>query len=172
MANLGADLATSAAKQFVVGRLRGTYSEGVLDAQRVAELVAGPTGGRVHSIPFPDHIPLPAIGITRYGAGSTATPLGAGQPSVAATIRLQIKAVCEGYDESPIEAAAAILNQLLDGHTALVDLTKPQGGGTYGTFHVECSRESELLTDLPPEEDGTVYQHLGGIYTFFVTRVG
>lgn len=171
MATLGNDLATSAAKQFVVGRVRGVYQDDVNDATRVATLLAGPTGGRIHGSPMPDDVPLPALTFARYGSSDSLAPLGRNQPSVYTTVRLQVKAICEGYDESPIEEAAAILNQLLDGHTATVDLTKP-GGGSYGTFYVECSRESELLTDLPPEDDGSVYQHLGGVYSFGVTRVG
>lgn len=168
----GVDLGTSAAKQFVVSRVRGSLSFGPEDDARVAALITGPTGGRVHGWPIPtDLVPLPAITFGRYGSIDRPTPLGHGIPNVLTTVRLQVKAVCEGYDESPIEEAAAIVNQLLDGAQALIDLTK-SGGGSYGTFYVECSRESELLTDLPPDDDGTVYQHLGGIYAFNVSRVG
>jgi hypothetical protein len=171
VSNYGVDLGTSAAKQFVVGKLRGAYSETPDDSEAVAELLTGPTEGRVHASPVPDTYPLPFVTFVRYGGGDDPSPIGRNQPTVATTVRLQVKAICEGYDDSPIEAAAAMINRLLDGSSALVDLTK-QGGGSYGTFYVECNRESELLTDLPPEDDGTVYQQLGGVYAFFVTRAG
>lgn len=167
----GANLATSAAKQFVVGRVRGVYVSKPEDAALTATLMAGPTGGRIHGWPVPDSVPYPAIVVQRYGSQDVTGPLGRAQPNVASTVRLQVKAICEGYDESPIEEAASILNQLLDGHAAVVDLTNPNGG-SYGTFYVECNRESELLTDLPVEPDGTPFQHMGGIYNFFVSRTG
>jgi hypothetical protein len=163
----GVELGTSAAKQFVVGYLRGTLSDGPDDEELVERLIAGPTGGRVHGMPFPDDFEIPAIGFNRYGAVDSTAPIGRGMPTSAATIRLQIRAVCEGYDETPIEEAASILNQLLDGRANTVDL-----GSTLGAYYVECSRESELVIDLPPEEDETVYQQLGGVYSFYVTRTG
>lgn len=168
---LGNDLATSAAKEFVFGRLRGTYSDGLADDALAAELLAGPTGGRIHSYPIPDDIALPVVAMMRYGSRDDPSPLGRNVPSVATTVRLQVKAICEGYSESPIESAASIVNQLLDGRSAIVDVSRPDGG-SYGTYSVEATRESDLLTDLPPETDGTPYQQLGGVYNFFVVRVG
>lgn len=168
MTNTGASLGTIAARTFIVGRLRGTLAETVDEQALAAQLLAGPTGGRVHTLPFPDpdEFPLPAIGISRYGSNAVDTaPLGRNQPAVTSNIRFQVRAIVEGFDDTPIQGAADIMNQLLDGQTGLVDLAG------YGTFNVECTRESELLTDLPPEDDGTVYQHLGGIYAFFVSRI-
>lgn len=167
----GASLATSAAKTFVVGKVRGTISDGPADEALVARLLTLPTATRIHSWPLPDSVPYPAFVIQRYGARDDTQPLGRNAPVVATTVRLQIKAVCEGYDESPIEEPAGILNELIDGKTAIVDVVNGSGG-LYGTFYVECSRESELLVDLEPEPDGTPYQHQGGIYSFYVSRVG
>jgi len=168
-----ASLGTSAARAFVFGRLRGTLdaanatpSQIALDTALAAELLLGPTGGRVSNTPIPEFVPFPAIGISRYGAGISSGPIGSNTPSVTSGLRLMVRAICTGYSLEPIERAADILNVLLDGRSALVDL---EGG--LGTFSVDCTRESELLTDLPAEDDGTVYQHLGGIYAFFMSRV-
>ena len=162
----GADIATAAARRYVVGRLRGELNTAAGDAALVASLVAGPTGGRVHSWPLPDDYPLPAIMFSRYGAGSDIGPIGAGTPSVLATVQFQVRAVCEGYDDTPVIEPAAIINQLLDGKYGAVDLLPD-----LGTYNVEAQRVSELLTDLPVEADGTPYQHMGGIYSFLVMRV-
>lgn len=149
-----------------MARLRGELVIEAEDVTNVAALVAGPTGGRVHSWPIPDDYPLPATVFSRYGAGSDVGPIGSGFPSVLASVTFQIRAVCEGYDDTPVAEAAAIINRLLDGKYGIVDLDN-----NLGTYHVEATRESELLTDLPVEADGTPYQHMGGIYSFLVTRV-
>jgi hypothetical protein len=168
----GATIATSAAKQFIVGRIRGTISDGPEDDALVARLVTLATGTRIHTIPLPDSVPLPAFGMSRYGGGNDAGPIGQNLPTVATTIRMQVKAICEGYDESPIEEPAAILDELLNGRVATIDVRSADDLVSYGTFYVECSRESELLQDLPEEPDGSVFQHIGGIYAFYVSRVG
>jgi hypothetical protein len=152
----GVDLGTGAAKRFVVGKLRGTLSDGVDDDALVAALVSGPTGGRVHSYPIPEDIETPAIVFGRYGAVDEAGPIGRNTPVAAATIRLQIKAICEGYDDEVIEEAAGIVNQLLDGRNATLEVLTASGA-LYGTFYVECTRESELLID-PEPEDNAVFQ--------------
>lgn len=169
----GASLGTSAARAFIVGRLAGTLeaahaspSQIALDTALAAELFIGPTGGRVSNVPIPEFVTLPAIGLSRYGAGTSSAPIGSNVASVTSGMRMLVRAICEGYSSSPIERAADIINQLLDGREALVDL-----GGALGSFSVDCTRESELLTDLPAEDDGTVYQHMGGIYAFFISRV-
>lgn len=167
--SLGTDTATTAAKAFIVGRLRGTYSNGVEDDLAVAALMAGPTQGRVHGWPVPDEWALPLITFARNGAGRDAGPIGAGSRTAASYITFQVKAVCEGYDDTPIIEAGALINTLLDGQTAIVDLQSI--AASLGSYSVECMRESELLTDLPIEDDGTVFQHNGGVYSFFVTRV-
>lgn len=162
----GANLATTAVRTYIAGKLDGTLSDGPDDDTLVAALLVGPTGGRFHPMPLPQEMALPAISYSRYGAGTDVSPLGRDIPTVATTIRMQVKALCEGYDEEPIEQAADAINQLLDGRSATFDVSG------YGTFYVESRRESELLTDLPPDDDGTVYQQLGGIYAFYVVRVG
>lgn len=171
MIPLGVSIGTVAAQQFIVQRLRGDVSDGPDDDVLAAELLAGPTGGRVHKIPIPNEYTFPVIGFERYGAGTDTAPIGRGMPTVLTTIRQQIKALCVGYDQSPIEAAADLIDRLLNAKANIIDISKPEGG-SYGTYHVECSRESELLTELPPDSDGTVYQQLGGIYAFTVSRVG
>lgn len=168
---IGVAIGTVAAQQFIVQRLRGDLSDGPTDDALAAELLAGPTGGRVHKIPIPNEYRYPVIGFERYGAGNDSAPIGTGMPSVMTLVRQQVRAICDGYDQSPIEGAADLLDRLLNGKANVVDVTKPEGG-SYGTFYVECYRESELLTELPPDNDGTVYQQLGGIYAFTVSRVG
>lgn len=162
----GVSLGTSAVKEFIVGKVRGTYSEGSDDDALVARIMASSTGGRIHGSPVPDEYEYPFTTFARYGGSDNATPLGRDRPTTATTVVMQVKTVCEGYDETPIEETAACVDELLNGRTGIVDL------GNYGTFQVECSRESELLLDLPPDDDGTVYQQIGGIYEFLVTRVG
>jgi hypothetical protein len=163
----GVTIGTTAARQFLVGKLRGTLSDGPTDDALVAALTASEVGGRIHGYPLPDELPLPAIVFSRYGGGDLSAPLGrAGTGRTAATtILMQVKAICEGYDETPIIEPSSIIDQLLDARSGVVDTG-------LGTFYVEVTRESELLTDLPPEEDGTIYQQLGGVYSFYVSRVG
>lgn len=161
----GVTIGTTAARQFLVGRLNGTLSDGVNDDSLVARLTASAVAGRVHGYPLPDELPLPAIVFSRYGGGDLAAPLGKGQGAAATTVLMQVKAICEGYDETPIVEPSALIDELLSGAVGVVDTG-------YGTFYVEVSRSSELLTDLPPEDDGTVYQQLGGVYSFYVSRAG
>lgn len=165
----GVDLGTSAAKHFVRERLRGMLSDGAEDDQLVADLVTSATGGRLHGYPLPDTLELPATVYAKYGATDDLRPLGRDMPVVAATIRLQIKTICAGFDDTVIEEPAGIVNQLLDGKQATVEVLK-SNGDLYGTFYVECNRESELLMDAEPTEN-EAYQELGGIYAFHVTRV-
>lgn len=168
--NLGVSIGTVAAQQFVTQRLRGDVSDGPEDDALVMALMAGPTGGRVHKVPAPNEVLYPMIAFERYGGGDNATPIGRGMPTVMTTVRQQIKAICEGYDQGPIEEAAMILDQLLNAKSNVIDVTKLEGG-SYGTFYVECVRESELLIEPPIEQD-TVFQQLGGIYAFTVSRIG
>jgi hypothetical protein len=171
MPTLRSMLGSAAAQTFIVGRIRGTLSDGPQDDELTAMLDGSATGRRIHQMPFPDDWPLPSFGFARYGGGDVG-PVGG--PVAAQNLLYQVGAIIAGFDDTPILGPANVMNTLLDGRSAIVDVSVEvsPGNTVNGTFSVECVRESEFLTDLPPEEDGSVYQRQGGVYAFFVSRLG
>ena len=155
-----------AVETFIFGRLTGLLSQTPDDIALVRMLRQTPAEGRLHKWPVPDDYPLPHGTFYREGGDGDLGPIGG--PAVASNHRYQVKYVCEGFSTDPIDDAAAIANDLLDGASATIGIETHRG---LTTFYVECIRLSELLLDLPPEEDGGVFQHVGGIYGFFVSRV-
>lgn len=122
-----------------------------------------PVGNRVHKSPVPDDMPLPYVTYLKRGAFDVA-PLGRGQPITASTLTYEVKGVDQGYETANIDEAADLIDAALDGATGTVILDD-------GVYDITSRRVSELQTELPPEDDGTVYQHKGGIYEFTVCRV-
>lgn len=117
-------------------------------------------GTRVHKSPVPDTITYPFLTFFRRNAQSLG-PVGSNLPAVAEILTYEVKGVDVGYSTHRIEDAASLLDIALDGRSYTVEVD-----GTL--YHVSVNRVSELQVELPPEDDGTVFQHLGGIYDFFV----
>lgn len=120
-----------------------------------------PVGTRVHKSPVPDSLTYPFLTFFKRNARSLG-PIGSNVPAVAEILTYEIKGVDVGYSTHRIEDAASLLDVALDGHSFTVEVD-----GTL--YHVSVNRVSELQVELPPEDDGTVFQHIGGIYDFFVT---
>lgn len=135
-----------------------------LGTDPVIGIPATAVGNRVHKSPVPDDFTHPFLTYFKRGAIDVG-PIGRGLPTTASTLTYEVKAVDEGYDTSRIDEAAGLMDAALDGtnHTVEVD-------GNW--YDISVSRSSELEVELPPEENGTVYQHLGGIYDFYVARIG
>lgn len=126
--------------------------------------VAGtPVGDRIHRMPVPAHYVYPFLTYSKRNAQDTG-PIGQGLPISSSVLTYEIKGVDEGYDTSGIAEAADIMDSQLDGssHTVVVDEV---------WYDVTVHRTSELQDELPPDSDGTVFVHLGGIYDFMVARI-
>ncbi len=149
-----------------IGRFGSTAVEYFIYQQAIdpaSGLPDSSVGTRIHKAPVPDDYPFPFITFLRRGANDMA-PLGRGQQVTASTLTYEVKAVDQGYDTDRIDEPAGLLDGVLDGQTKTINVD----GGWYD---ITCRRVSELEVELPPEDDGTVYQHKGGIYEFQVCRV-
>jgi hypothetical protein len=158
--------ATPAAKQFIYERLTSMNPDRPSDELlAVAQLSATPVGSNIHPWPVDDDIPLPLITWTRQNS-TTVGPIGSRLPSAAETILFMVYAECEGDDDGPILEAADLMKYLLDGSSQTIIV--PETGVGYA---IQSIRTGEIPTDLPAEDDGTVYQRLGGLYELIVTRI-
>jgi hypothetical protein len=154
--------AVPAIERVSVGRLGGTMYADPTDqaeaAPLVSELASLATGNRVHRMPAGPDVMFPFLGYVRRGVPVSDGFLGG--PVDWVESEYEIKAVDRDTSKQRIERPAAIILWLLDGFTWPVD----------GVL-VECRLDTELLIDLPPADDGTIYVHAGGIYRFFVSRL-
>lgn len=145
----------SAAVETLIFRLATDPDRGILNT---------PVGNRIHKSPVPPDYETPYMTFLRRGAQDTG-PVGRGMPVVTSILTYEVKGVDIGFDTTAIEEAADIMDFLLDGTSEAVFVD-----GNW--YDISVTRTSELQVELPPEEDGTVYQHLGGIYDFYVSRIG
>ena len=156
-------IATPAIERLIIGRALGEIYNGVTDqsesAPMVAELAASPTGNHVHRLPAGPDITFPFLGYARRGIPVSDGFLGG--PVSWVESEYEIKAVDRNTSKQRIDRPSALLLWLLDGFTWVTE-----------GLMVECSLASELLIDLPPADDGTIYVHAGGLYRFFVSRLG
>lgn len=143
----------SAAVETLLVKLARDPDEGVLNTD---------VQNRIHKSPVPDSYPYPFLTFFKRGARDIG-PIGSNLPTDASVLTYEVKGVDIGMSTARIEEAATIMDILLDGRSYAVEV----GGSLY---HVTINRTSELQVELPPEDDGTIFQHVGGIYEFFVTR--
>lgn len=120
-------------------------------------------GDRVHKSPVPDDYGYPFLTYYRRGAQDIG-PIGRNAPSTVSMLTYEVKAVDIGFSSENIEETAQIMDAELDGLSTSIFVEDHW-------YDISVRRTSELQVELPPEEDGTVFQQLGGIYEFYVARV-
>lgn len=120
-------------------------------------ILASPVGLNIHPWPVPEDMPYPFITSIKRGAPVVSGPIGG--RATATTLRYEIKAVDQGYDNARILDAASEIFEAFDGVEIYLD----------GGFTIYSQLESDLLTDLPLD-GGDAYTQLGGIYELMITE--
>ncbi len=119
--------------------------------------LAGLIGNRAYHGVAPAQAQYPFVVFQMLSAGNDL--LGVGTARIWSAPLFIVKAVCKGSSTGPVEPVANRIDQLL--HSAA-------GTVTNGVIW-ECVRERPF--DLPTNENGVVYQQLGGEYRFLASQV-